>query len=73
MIVIMSLLVAVSVLLIALVLDLIFGDPSPNYPERIQFRLHPTVWMGKFTNVLKPIFKNPNPKMEKINGVLLGL
>ena len=73
MIAIMSLLVAVSVLLIALVLDLIFGDPSPNYPERIQFRLHPTVWMGKFTNALKPIFKNPNPKMEKINGVLLGL
>ena len=73
MIAIMSLLVAVSILLIALVLDLIFGDPSPNYPERIQYRLHPTVWMGKFTNALKPIFKSPNPKIEKINGVLLGL
>ena len=73
MIAIMSLLVAVSVLLIALVLDLIFGDPSPNYPKRIQYRLHPTVWMGKFTNALKPIFKSPNPKIEKINGVLLGL
>jgi adenosylcobinamide-phosphate synthase len=73
MIVLMSLLVAVSVLVIALVLDLFFGDPSPNYPERIQFRLHPTVWMGKFTSALKPHFKNPNPKIEKINGVLLGL
>ena len=73
MIAILSLLVAVSVLLIALVLDLIFGDPSPNYPKRIQYRLHPTVWMGNFINVLKPIFKNPNPKIEKINGVLLGL
>jgi adenosylcobinamide-phosphate synthase len=69
----MSLLVAVSVLVIALVLDLIFGDPSPNYPERLQFRLHPTVWMGKFTAVLKPHFKNPNPKTEKLNGVLLAL
>jgi adenosylcobinamide-phosphate synthase len=69
----MSLLVAVSVLVIALVLDLIFGDPSPNYPERIQFRLHPTVWMGKFTAVLKPYFKNPNPRIEKINGILLGI
>ena len=69
----MSLLVAVSVLVLALVLDLIFGDPSPNYPERIQFKLHPTVWMGKFTSALKPYFKNPNPRIEKINGVLLGL
>lgn len=69
----MSLLVAVSILLLALVLDLIFGDPSPNYPFRIQYRLHPTVWMGKFTSALKPYFKNPHPKIEKINGILLGL
>jgi adenosylcobinamide-phosphate synthase len=73
MILITSLLVAVSVLVLALVLDLIFGDPSPNYPERIQFRLHPTVWMGKFTSALKPYFKSPNPKTEKISGVLLAL
>jgi adenosylcobinamide-phosphate synthase len=69
----MSLLIAVSVLVLALVLDLIFGDPSPNYPKRLQFRLHPTVWMGKFTAVLKPHFKNPNPKTEKLNGILLAL
>jgi len=73
MILITSLLVAVSVLVLALVLDLIFGDPSPNYPERIQFKLHPTVWMGKFTSALKPHFKNPNPKTEKIMGILLGI
>ncbi|PVX26252.1 MAG: hypothetical protein CW691_02020, partial [Candidatus Bathyarchaeum sp.] len=73
MIALMSLLVAVSILVLALVLDLIFGDPSPNYPERLQYRLHPIVWMGKFTSALKPYFKNPNPKIEKINGVLLGL
>ncbi len=68
-----SLLVAVSVLILALMLDLIFGDPSPNYPFRIQYRLHPTVWMGKFISALKPYFKNPNLKIEKINGILLGL
>jgi len=73
MILINSLLVAVSVLVLALVLDLVFGDPSPNYPERIQFRLHPTVWMGKFISSLKPYFKSPNPKTEKISGVLLAL
>jgi adenosylcobinamide-phosphate synthase len=73
MIALTGLLVAVSVLILALLLDLIVGDPSPNYPERIQFKLHPTVWMGKFTGILEPYFKNPNPKMEKLGGVLLGL
>ena len=73
MIAITSLLVAVSVLVLALLLDLIFGDPSPNYPWRIQYRLHPTVWMGKLTTVLEPHFKNQNPKIEKIGGVLLAL
>ena len=73
MIAITSLLIAVSVLVLALVLDLIFGDPSPNYPWRIQFKLHPTVWMGKFTKILEPRFKNPNPKIEKVNGVILAL
>jgi adenosylcobinamide-phosphate synthase len=68
-----GLLVAVSVLVLALLLDLIFGDPSPNYPWRIQYRLHPTVWMGKLTTVLEPHFKNQNPKIEKLGGVLLAL
>jgi adenosylcobinamide-phosphate synthase len=68
-----NLLIAVSVLILALVIDRLFGDPSPNYPERIQFKLHPTVWMGKLTKLLEPHFKNPKPKMEKLNGVFLGL
>ncbi len=29
--------------------------------------------MGKLAKRLKPIFKNPNPKIEKINGILLAL
>jgi len=66
-------LISVSIIVLALVLDLIFGDPSPNYPSRLQFRLHPTVWMGKLTTKLKPHFKNPNPKIEKLNGIILGL
>jgi adenosylcobinamide-phosphate synthase len=73
MIAITSFLVSVSVLVLALLLDLVFGDPSPNYPQRIQFKLHPTVWMGKLTTILEPHFKNPNPKIEKIGGVLLAL
>jgi adenosylcobinamide-phosphate synthase len=68
-----TLVIAVSVLILALILDLLFGDPSPNYPDRIQFKLHPTVWMGKLTKALEPHFKNPNPKREKLNGVFLGL
>jgi len=73
MIEILSFLVAVSILVLALLLDLIFGDPSPNYPWRIQFRLHPTVWMGSFTKMLEPVFKNRNPKLEKLGGVFLAL
>ena len=73
MIAITNLLFAVSILVLALVLDLIFGDPSPNYPHRLQFRLHPTVWMGKFTKALESHFKNPNKKIEKLNGVILAL
>ena len=73
MIAIMSLLVALVVLVLALLLDLIFGDPSPNYPQKLQFKLHPTVWMGKLTKTLEPHFKNPNPKKEKFNGGLLAL
>ena len=73
MIEILSFLVAVSILVLALLLDLIFGDPSPNYPWRIQFRLHPTVWMGSFTKMLEPVFKNRNPNLEKLAGVFLAL
>jgi adenosylcobinamide-phosphate synthase len=29
--------------------------------------------MGKLTKALEPYFKNPNPKMEKLNGVFLAL
>jgi len=53
------------ILLLALILDLLFGE----LPEKI----HPTVWMGKTIEFLKPRFKGSNPKIEKIKGIMLGL
>ncbi|MDR1992794.1 MAG: adenosylcobinamide-phosphate synthase CbiB [Nitrososphaerota archaeon] len=65
--------VTIAMLILAILLDLILGDPSPNYPNKLTFKLHPTVLMGKFTKTIEPHFKNPNPNIEKILGVLLGL
>ena len=65
--------VSVSVLFLALVLDLIFGDPSPNIPWKYTYRLHPTVWMGKLTKILKRYFRNANSKIEKFNGIFLAI
>jgi adenosylcobinamide-phosphate synthase len=66
-------LIAVAVLVLAIILDLIFGDPSPNNPEKSVFKLHPTVLMGKFTKALEPYFKSPNPQTAKLMGVFLAL
>ncbi len=60
-------------LVLALLLDLVLGDPSPNNPDKWVFKLHPTVLMGNFTGKIEPYFKNKNPKTEKFLGVLLGL
>jgi adenosylcobinamide-phosphate synthase len=69
----LNIIVALVVLVLAIILDLTVGDPSPNNPERLLFRLHPTVLMGKFERKIEPAFRNPNPKTEKFLGVLLGL
>ena len=66
-------LVAVSVLVLALVIDLIFGDPAPWKPMKRYQKLHITIWMGKLVKALEPYFKNPNPRNEKRNGILLAL
>ena len=68
-----NILAATIMLLLAVILDLILGDPSPNFPGKLVFKLHPTVLMGKFTKKIEPYFKSPNPNMEKFLGVLLGL
>lgn len=69
----LNILVAIAVLVLAILLDLAVGDPSPNYPDRWVFKLHPTVIMGRFTKKIEPYFKNPDPKVEKLLGVLLAL
>ena len=66
-------LIAVCVLVLAVILDLAFGDPSPWKPWKKWYNLHPTVWLGILTKKLEPHFKNPNPKIEKLNGVFLAL
>jgi adenosylcobinamide-phosphate synthase len=66
-------LTAVTVLILALLIDLVFGDPAPWTQLKVYQKLHPTIWMGKFAKALRPYFKNPNPQMEKTNGVFLAL
>jgi adenosylcobinamide-phosphate synthase len=53
------------IFLLAFLIDLVFGE----LPDRI----HPTLWMGRVTDYLKPKLRNKNSKTEKINGVLLCL
>jgi len=70
---IITVLIAVTVLVLAIALDLLLGDPSPNNPEKTAFKLHPAVLMGKLTKALEPRFKNPDPKVAKLHGALLAL
>jgi len=58
-------LVPLLILALALLIDFTIGEP----PDR----LHPTVWMGKVIAFLKPKTKSKNPRIEKLNGILLGL
>jgi len=53
------------IFVLAFLIDLVFGE----IPDRI----HPTLWMGKITDYIKPKLTNENPRVEKINGVLLCL
>jgi adenosylcobinamide-phosphate synthase len=57
------------ILFLAIIIDLIFGEP----PWKPPYVLHPTVWINKLTRALLPFFKNKNPTIEKINGVILAL
>jgi len=66
-------LVAVVVLVLAVILDLVLGDPSPNNPEKISFKLHPAVLMGRLTRTLEPHLRSSNPKIAKFYGAVLAL
>ena len=70
---IITVLIAVTVLILAIALDLLLGDPSPNSPWKSTFKLHPTVLMGKLTKALEPYFKSSNSKIAKLKGVFLAL
>jgi len=66
-------LVTVVVLVLAVILDLVLGDPSPNKPEKIAFKLHPAVLMGRLTRTLEPHLRSSNPKIAKFYGAVLAL
>jgi adenosylcobinamide-phosphate synthase len=70
---IINTLAAIIIIVLAIIVDLILGDPSPNDPDRWAFKLHPTVLMGNFTKKIEPGFKNPSANMEKFLGILLAL
>ncbi|MDR0471566.1 MAG: cobalamin biosynthesis protein [Nitrososphaerota archaeon] len=56
---------SVFIFVLAFLLDLILGE----YPDRI----HPTIAIGKLIIYLKAKAKNKNPRIEKINGVLMAI
>ncbi len=65
--------ISVFVLIAGLLLDVAMGDPDPNCPNALYFRVHPTVLMGNFIWRLEKQLRDPNPKKEKANGVVLGV
>ncbi len=66
-------LLSVSVLILAIILDLIIGDPSPWRPWKRIYNLHPIVWLGQLTKKLETCFKTQNATIEKFNGIILAL
>ena len=59
----------VIILFLAIIVDLLFGEP----PWKPPYVLHPTVWMSRLTRALLPFLKNRNPKIERINGIILAI
>jgi adenosylcobinamide-phosphate synthase len=56
---------SVLIFILAFLIDTILGE----YPDKI----HPTIGIGKIIAYVKPKLKNPNPRIEKANGVILAL
>lgn len=57
--------IPILVLVGALVLDFLFGDPKN--------KLHPTAWVGKLVAWVVPFAKSSDPVREKIGGVVITL
>ncbi len=64
---------SILILVLAILLDIIVGDPSPNSPLAAYYKIHPTVLMGNYTKALERRLKNPDAHKEKRNGILLAL
>ncbi|MBI3623344.1 cobalamin biosynthesis protein [Candidatus Pacearchaeota archaeon] len=58
-------LIPVLAVLFALSIDFAFGDPKNKF--------HPTVWVGTLVGKLVPLFKNNDPSIEKIGGLILTI
>ncbi len=56
---------SISVLLFALVIDFVFGDPKNKF--------HPTAWIGSLISKLVPLAKSNSDYAEKLDGMLLVL
>lgn len=56
---------SVLIFALAFLIDMVFGE----IPDRI----HPTIGIGKMISYLKRKSKNANPRVEKVNGVLMAL
>jgi len=54
---------SILVIVIAIFLDFVFGDPQNKY--------HPTAWIGTLIAKLVPIAKNNDSIMEKLGGILV--
>ncbi len=54
---------SISIIGIAIFIDLLFGDPKNKY--------HPTAWIGRLIAILTPIAKNQNTVIEKAGGILI--
>jgi len=66
-------LLSLSVFMLAIILDLIIGDPSPWKPWKRIYNLHPIVWLGQLTKKLESYFKTRNTTVEKFNGIILAI
>ncbi|MEM3641835.1 MAG: hypothetical protein QXH37_07945, partial [Candidatus Bathyarchaeia archaeon] len=60
----LNFLIAFLILLLSLVIDFSIGDPSPNTPWTLRYKVHPTVWMGRIISFLKLKFKSLNSRKE---------
>lgn len=58
-------LIPVLAVLFALSIDFAFGDPKNKF--------HPTVWIGILIGKLAVLFRNNNPIIEKIGGLILTI